>query len=312
MLSAYVQRCSLQVLRLCTFEQGPSTLGLAKACGWCFWCYLAAALPWQAGHTSERMHSSGDFQLVQCSHEAVAPAAVWMLVPECSCRQPICLFTAVFSSGNRVQHVSLAPTPLVPAAAAADARAVAAVHAQGQLGQSQGPHCSSATSSVFCTTWQLPATYKQSTTRCHRLHNCPPLPVRHPCSCGAPIQDRLSNFLDCNTDVLARSACRNAHQIRQLTQQVASSINSLSRQLKQSAKCPEGCATGFCQQDSTSGALRCAKCENNLIVSKLEGWCGEWSSRGGCRCQGLQQPTHLQLKQGQAANQRMEAIRIRR
>jgi hypothetical protein len=67
---------------------------------------------------------------------------------------------------------------------------------------------------------------------------------------------------------------RTAQQLQRLTQQVASSVNSFSRQLKQSAFCPDGCADGFCQQDSTSGALRCAKCVSNLIVNG-EGTCSK-------------------------------------
>lgn len=39
---------------------------------------------------------------------------------------------------------------------------------------------------------------------------------------------------------------------------------------------------GFCAQDSTSGGLRCQKCEGNLIVSRVDGTCGEsWASESG-------------------------------
>jgi hypothetical protein len=42
----------------------------------------------------------------------------------------------------------------------------------------------------------------------------------------------------------------------------------------QSAFCPDGCAPGQCQQDSTIGALRCAQCLNNLLVATVDGIAG--------------------------------------
>lgn len=64
---------------------------------------------------------------------------------------------------------------------------------------------------------------------------------------------------------------RAAH-VRKLTQEVAGSLN---RQLRQTALCPDGCKDGYCAQDSTYGGLRCQKCDGNLIVSKVDGTCGE-------------------------------------
>lgn len=47
------------------------------------------------------------------------------------------------------------------------------------------------------------------------------------------------------------------------------------RQLLVSPLCPEGCMPDGCVQDSTRGGLRCQKCQNNLVVVKTTGLCGE-------------------------------------
>lgn len=77
------------------------------------------------------------------------------------------------------------------------------------------------------------------------------------------------------------AAGRAAH-VRTLTQQVASSVNSLHvRQLQQTATCPDGCRDDSCITDGTVGGYRCQMCKNNLVVSKTDGSCGECPGGGG-------------------------------
>lgn len=57
------------------------------------------------------------------------------------------------------------------------------------------------------------------------------------------------------------------------------SQHQAGRQLRSSALCPQGCSEGGCVADSTSGGLRCNKCDNNLVVVKTTGLCGESGAR---------------------------------
>lgn len=56
-----------------------------------------------------------------------------------------------------------------------------------------------------------------------------------------------------------------------------------SRQLRQSARCPEGCDPNGCIQAGTGGALRCNKCTSNLVLNTATGLCGEFE---WCCCHG--------------------------